>query len=302
MKKLIIILLVIVPGFLYGQQFPFLEGYNSNPFSMSPAYAGLHNPGTVFIDYRSDWTGLEGGPVTYQLSYNDRFKEKVGLGARLIYDKTDIFKQTLFLATYSYEVEVSSGHLLNFALSAGVFRNSIDLTKYYNDPEYVQDLVLMYGQQNSKLKFATDMSALYRYNGFDAGLLFSNIMFGTAKYRNSDMTYKPLKNYQLHASYNIKAADRLEIKPVMIFRGGEKMPSQFEVAPTVTWNKRIWATAVFRTGGVFGAGFGGEVVDGLILNYSYNMSSNVALNTFSSHQLTMGFNLRKMMKRPENMK
>ena len=93
-------------------------------------------------------------------------------------------------------------HFINFGLSVGFFRNSIDLTKYYNDPTYVQDRALMYGQEQSKIKFATDISALYRYKTVaEAGILFSNVMFGTVKYANSDMTYKPLKNYLLHASY-----------------------------------------------------------------------------------------------------
>ena len=107
MKKLILILLVSIPIAVFGQQFPFLEGYNVNPFNLSPAYAGLHNPKTVFMDYRSDWTGMTGGPRTYQLSYNDKIK-RVGFGARFIYDKTDIFKQTLILGTYTYEVNIAS--------------------------------------------------------------------------------------------------------------------------------------------------------------------------------------------------
>jgi len=50
---------------------------------------------------------------------------------------------------------------------------------------------------------------------------------------------------------------------------------------------------VFRTGGIWGMGFGAEVTDGIILNYSYNLSTNVALNTFGSHQLTLGVKLFK---------
>ena len=62
----------------------------------------------------------------------------------------------------------------------------------------------------------------------------------------------------------------------------------FEIAPTVVWNKRFWGNVLFRTGGIFGAGLGGEVYNGLMLNYSYNFSTNVALNTFGSHQVTLG--------------
>jgi type IX secretion system PorP/SprF family membrane protein len=309
MRKVIIIFIVLMPAVLFGQQFPFMEGYHVNPFSLSPAYAGIHNSKTLFIDYRSDWSGLEGGPTTYQLSYNDRFKKKeglggkfiydqsdifrsnVGFGVRFIYDKTDIFKQTLILGTYTYEVKFAKVHKVNFGLSAGFYRNSIDFAKYYNDPDYIQDQALLNSQEKSKIKFATDISALYRYRNLEAGILFSNIMFGTAKYRNTDLTYKPLKNYSLHATYLIAAGNRLSVEPTVIIRGGQNIPVQLEIAPAVTWNNRFWGTALFSTGGIFGVGLGGEVYDGIILNYSYNFSSNVAINIFSSHQLTLGIRI-----------
>jgi type IX secretion system PorP/SprF family membrane protein len=287
MKKIIILLIVFIPAMVFGQQFPFMEGYNINPFILSPAYAGIHNAKRVFVDYRSDWTGLDGGPRTYELSYNDKIG-KVGFGGRFIYDKTDIFKQTIILGTYSYEVNIAKDHYINFALSLGFFRNSIDLAKYFNDPNYVQDRALLYGQQDSKIKFATDISALYRYRQIEAGILFSNVMFGTVKYANSDMTYKPLKNFLIHATYLFDINPDWSLATTTILRGGEHVPMIFEIMPTITWNKRIWANALFRTWGIFGAGAGVEIVDGVLLNYSYNMSTNVALNTFGSHQVTLG--------------
>jgi type IX secretion system PorP/SprF family membrane protein len=295
MKKIVVILLVFIPMTVFGQQFPFMEGYSVNPFILTPAFAGIHNGKTLFIDYRSDWSGMEGGPETYQLSYSDKIG-KVGFGGRFIYDKTDIFKQTLILGTYTYEVAISKEHLINFGLSMGFFRNSIDLTKYYNDPTYVQDMALMYGQQQSKIKFATDISATYRYRQTEAGILFSNVMFGTIKYANKDMTYKPFKNYLVHASYLFVMNNKWDIKPTFILRGGQHVPMLFEVSPTVTWNKRFWANALLRTGGIFGAGVGGEVYKGIILNYSYNFSTNVALNTFGSHQVSLGVKIFKTEK------
>jgi len=282
-----IILAGLLPAVAFGQQFPFMEAYEVNPFIMSPAFAGIHNSKTVFADYRSDWTGLEGGPRTYMLSYNDKMN-KIGLGGRFIYDKTDIFKQTLILGTYTYEVNIAKNHTLNLGLSAGLYRNSIDLTKYYNDPDYVQDLALIYGTQTSKIKFATDFSALYRFEKAEIGALFSNIMFGTVRYRETDMKYRPLKNYLVHAAYLFQLSDKWEFKPAVLLRGGQNIPAQIEIAPAATWNQRFWASVHFRTGGVFGVGLGGEIINGILLNYAYNLSTNVALNTFSSHQVTVG--------------
>jgi hypothetical protein len=98
MKKLIYIsLFLLITSGLDAQQFPFMEGYNVNPFTMTPSYAGLKNTKTVFLDYRSDWTGVDGGPVTCQLSYNDKLAKKVGLGGRFIYDKTNYAAGHLYL-------------------------------------------------------------------------------------------------------------------------------------------------------------------------------------------------------------
>jgi type IX secretion system PorP/SprF family membrane protein len=304
MKKTIYIaFLLLLTGTLNAQQFPFMEGYSVNPFSMSPSYAGIHNNKTLFVDYRSDWSGMNGGPTTIQMSYSDKFSDKVGLGGRYIYDKTDIFKQSLLLGTYTYEVKVAEGHLINFGLSAGFYRNSIDLSKYYNNPDYVQDEVLMYGFEKSKIKFATDISALYRYKQLEAGILFSNVMFGTAKYSDSNLTYKPFKNYMLHASYNYKIDERWSVSPILIYRDGKNVPGQFEIAPVVTWNDNFWGTLIYRTGGIFGLGFGGEIFKGVLLNYSYNLSSNIAMSTFGSHQLSLGLRLFDLIRlaKGENM-
>jgi type IX secretion system PorP/SprF family membrane protein len=299
MKKIILLLIVLIPTVVFGQQFPFMEGYNVNPFSLSPAYAGIHNGKTLFIDYRSDWTGLDGGPRTYQLSYNDKIG-RVGFGGRFIYDKTDIFSQILFLGTYTYQINIAKDNYLNLGLSVGFYRNSIDLSKYFNDPSFVVDPALLSGQQTSKIKFATDVSALYRYKQqAEAGILFSNVMFGTVKYANSDLSYKPLKNYLIHASYLFIINDRWDVKPTFILRGGQHVPMLFELAPTLTWNKRFWGNVLMRTGGIYGVGVGGEVYKGIMLNYSYNLSSNVALNTFGSHQLSLGvkiFSTKKINK------
>lgn len=295
MKKLIYIVILSALPFTAGaQQFPFLEGYRQNPFSLSPAYAGIYNAGYLFSDYRTDWTGIEGGPVTCQLSYSTFLHDRMGIGGKFLFDKSDIFRQTLIMGTYSYQVEIFAGHLVNMAISAGFYRNSIDLAKYFNDPGYVNDDVLISGLERSKLKFVSDISALYRFDRLETGVLVSNLMFGTAKYNNEEISYKPMSNYLVHASYRFRLNDLWEIKPVLLVRGGQKAPSYLEIAPQAKYTEKFWGSLMFRTGGVWGLGLGAEVIDGLLLSYSYNLSSGVALNTFGSHQVGLGVRLRDL--------
>jgi hypothetical protein len=119
-------------------------------------------------------------------------------------------------------------------------------------------------------------------------------------YKNSDMTYKPFKNYLLHASYLFRLDDKWSIKPMMILRGGQHVPAQFDIAAEVKWNDMFWATTLIRTPGIFGIGLGGEIYHGILLSYSYDLSNsintNIPINTFGSHQLTLGIRLHKLIK------
>ncbi len=292
-KSIYISVLLMMTGVLSAQQLPFMEGYNINPYSLSPAFAGIHNINTLFLDYRSDWAGIEGGPTTYQMSYNTNIFKKVGVGGKFIYDKTDIFKQTLLLGTYSYEIRIADKHYINLGLSAGIYKNSIDLAKYFNNPDYVVDAALVSGLEKSKIKFISDVSALYRVGNFESGILFSNLMFGSAKYNNVELSYKPFNNYMAHVAYNFQVSDRWDVKPYVLWRAGQHVPGLVETAATVTYYKKVWLTALYRTGGIWGFGAGAQIFDGVLINYSYNLSTNVALNIFGSHQVTLGFRLFK---------
>ncbi len=278
------------------QQFPFMEGYTVNPFSLSPAYAGYEKPGYLFSDYRTDWTGIKGGPSTLHLSYNTKVTDAMGIGGRIIYDKADIFRNTLILGSYSYQVQVFENQYLRMAVSAGVYRNAIDVAKYFNDPDYVNDQVLTADMEKSKLKFASDLSAMYVCGPIEGGIVFSNIMFGSAKYENENLSYKPLKNYLLHASYAYDINEVFTVKPVVIYMGGTHAPSSLQIAPQVKYNNKFWGMASFRTGGVWGLGLGCEPVEGFIINYNYNMCSGLAMNIYGGHEISLGVNLSGLTK------
>ena len=266
-----------------------------NPYQLSPAYAGLGQSRTLFVDHKMDWVGIESSPRTSQLSYHDRIFDKVGVGGKMIFDRTDIFKSTLVMGTYTYQVDITESHLLNFGLSVGLYGNSINLGKYYSNPDYTDDPVLSYGLERSKVKFASDFSLLYRFSGIEAGILFSNIMFGDASYTDQDLTYKPMKNYQAHLAYTYDFDENWTARPFLLLRGGQNIPALVEFAGQVIYGKRFWGNLILRSSGVYGVGIGAEVLDSFQFNYSFNFSSNVALKTFSSHQFTLGINIYSVL-------
>jgi len=294
MKKLLLFLITILTAATaYSQQSPLSEGYFMDKYSLAPSYAGNYNPKFLFAGYRSDWTGIDGGPKTVRLSYNDLFPymQNAGYGGKIVYDKAGIFSQLYILGSYSYNLKINEYHRVMFGLSAGFYRNRLNLLDYYNDPKYTIDPSLVSQDINSKLKFMSDFSAVWEWKGVEAGFLFSNISFGDASYKEVALKYNPVTNFQFHATYLYNINKDWEVSPMVILRGGKYIRSQFEFASQVLYLKKVWGSLVFRDPGVFGFGLGANIGKGLKIGYNFNIATNVAMGVLNNHELTLGINL-----------
>lgn len=294
MKKIYIILSVLLIGtVLCAQQVPLSENYFMDKYSLMPSYAGSFNPKCLVTGYRSDWSGIKGGPKTFRLSYNDvlPFMENAGFGAKIILDKAGIFSQLYIMGSYSYKLKVVEDHFVMFGLSMGIYHNSINLLEYYNDPTYNIDPSLTGQDIKSKIKFMSDFSVLYNWKNLETGFLFSNISFGDASYKEVSLKYNPLSNFQFHATYKYEFSEDWSVAPMVIVRGGKYIKSQFELAAQVVYIKRVWGNLTFRDPGIFGIGIGGNIIKGLAIGYNFNFASNVSMGAFNSHEISIGFNI-----------
>jgi type IX secretion system PorP/SprF family membrane protein len=300
MKKLLITLIGIISGaILYAQQMPLSENYFLDKYSLAPSYAGNFNNRYLFMGYRSDWSGVDGGPKTFRLSYNDHLMQNAGYGGKFIYDKAGIFKQLIIMGSYSYNIKINDDQRIMFGISAGFYSNTLNLKDYYNDPTYNIDPALISANVTSKLKFMSDVSVVYSFKGIDAGFLFSNINFGESKYQDVDVHYKPLANYQIHASYCYIVTDKWDINPLVILRGGRYIKSQIEIASSVVYQKRVWGSLLFRDPGIWGIGVGGNIIKGLKLGYNFNFASTVASRFYNNHEIVLGINFSEISKTKE---
>jgi type IX secretion system PorP/SprF family membrane protein len=293
MKKIFTILLAAFSGAtLYAQQSPLSESYFVDKYTLAPSYAGNVNARYLFLGYRSDWTGVDGGPKTFRLSFNDVIMQNAGYGAKVIYDKAGIFNQLYIMGSYSYNLQVSGDHHILFGISAGLYHNSLNLSEFYNDPDYNLDPALVQQDVKSKLKFMSDVSLVYSWQSLEAGVVLSNISFGDATYKEADqLKYNPLANIQFHASYLYSVAENWDIVPLVIVRTGKNIKTQFEIASQVIWQKKIMGSLAFRDPGVIGIGLGANISKGLKLYYNFNLATNISMNVFNNHEVTVGFNI-----------
>lgn len=295
MKRRFIILTFILIGTLAvnAQQAPLSENYFMDRYSLMPSYAGNFNPGYIVTGYRSDWSGIDGGPQTFRINFSDALPvmSNAGYGVKFIFDKAGIFNQLYLMGSYSYKISIADEHFLMFGLSMGIYHNTINLTDYYNDPNYTIDPSLISQDIKSKIKFMSDFSVLYSWKGLEAGFLFSNISFGDASFEEVDLKYNPITNFQAHAAYSWDFAEDWTLKPLMILRAGKDVKSQFEVAGQVVFIDRIWGSLTFRDPGIIGSGIGGEVIRGLKIAYNFNFATNINMGAFNNHEISIGVNL-----------
>jgi type IX secretion system PorP/SprF family membrane protein len=222
-----------------------------------------------------------------------------GYGGKIIYDKAGIFDQLYIMGTYSYSLRIVNEHKVLFALSAGIYHNRINFSDYYNDPKYNIDPVMIQQDVSSKLKFMSDFSALYLFKGIEAGIMFANINFGDAKYKEVDVTYKPLANYQFHAAYSFLISDRWKIAPLVYLRGGKFIKSQVGIASMVKYQDNIWGSLSFRDPGIWGFGLGANIAKAIRFSYNFNFASSVPLNIYNNHEFSIGINIKELIKKTQ---
>ncbi|MBK7650265.1 MAG: PorP/SprF family type IX secretion system membrane protein [Flammeovirgaceae bacterium] len=124
MKKLntftlILFTLILASLSAFGQQDPLYSQYLINPLVINPAYSGLNNNFNVMVGYRTQWTGLDGQPQTFNASaHTSLVNKKVGAGILVTHDQIGNLKTTEANATFAYKLNFEES-TFSFGMQAG---------------------------------------------------------------------------------------------------------------------------------------------------------------------------------------
>ena len=138
-RVLIFGMLLVVTYPLHAQQSSVYSHYFLNPFLYNPSFVASDGYTEVYLNYRSQWAGVEGAPTTGTLSVHLPLSYRAGVAFTGYQDKAGVLKTTTGLATFAYQVylgnNIHDNHKLTFGLSAGVTSSSIRAGDgYANDP------------------------------------------------------------------------------------------------------------------------------------------------------------------------
>src|SRR5574338_487120 len=90
-KGLIIFAAILITSGLDAQQLPIYSQYLFNKYLINPAVAGSDGYTSLNLTTRQQWTGYQGAPQTYSLSFNGRLLKQKYLIRQNVFDKK-IFK------------------------------------------------------------------------------------------------------------------------------------------------------------------------------------------------------------------
>ena len=330
MKRILLVFGVFLAGLqlTIAQQKPQYTQYVFNSYLLNPAVSGIENYTDMKAGYRSQWSGLQGAPVTSYLTVNtpigadfiggdatavgqgggtDPYSRSYtrdymasephhGIGFQVVSDKTGPIQQTTMDFSYAYHLGLTSKLNLALGVSAGV--NHISLNTNEITLENPLDPAISNGN-NSQWK--PDLGAgIWAYSGnyyFGASvqqLLKQNLYFNTSSTVTQSQT---VPHYFFTAGVKVPVNDDVSLLPSVLVKLIQPVPTTFDVNLKMAFQDVFWIGGSYRKDDSFGALAGFNINSSINVGYSYDFTTS-ALKTVSngSHEIVIGILLNNKYK------
>jgi type IX secretion system PorP/SprF family membrane protein len=251
------------------QQIFEISQYIQHSFLYNPAAAGAGDEPSIGAVYRSQWSGIDGGPKTVLL-FGDKYfeKEKVGVGATLYSDVTGPTSRTGGQVALSYSIDFQNGKRLMFGLAGRVLQFNVDKSKLelgdMGDP--------LLRSSTNKLTGDADAGIYYKSPTLNAGIAADqliqsklNLIDGSKK---SGQLYS---HYYLSADYHIKVDEDNVLIPNVLFQYLPNAPIEFLGGMRLEYADLLWIGFSYHSQQSFTAFAGFKVDHTLAIGYAYEL-------------------------------
>lgn len=328
------VLLTLFVRTAFAQQRPQYTQYVFNNFLLNPAVAGIENYTDAKLGYRSQWTGLQGAPVTSYFSINAPLGQDFlqgdatafpasggenpssrlftqyyraaephhGIGFAIVSDKAGPITQTNIDASYAYHLGLTDQLNLAVGVQAGV--SHINLNTDMITLETQNDPALNNINNN---QWKPDLGVgLWAYSSrFYFGvsvqqILPQNLYITTGNTANQSKT---VPHYFATGGYKIFLSDDVTLLPSALLKFIDPAPVTFDINMKLSFRDRFWFGGSFRKGDSYSVLAGFNLSSVINVGYSYDVTTS-ALRTVSngSHEVVLGIllNNRYNLKSPQH--
>lgn len=297
MKRILVLMIVglLIVAESKGQQIPLYSQYNDNPFLYNPARTGEGENTQLYGIYRRQWTDIGGSPETVALTVDGALKsKKIGLGAYLYSDRTDLVERLGGNLAYSYFFNFGEDHRLSLGLSVGLQQLRVNMDQANpndeNDP-------LLQSNLKSGVTFDGNVGFNYYYKGLKLGFSVPQLLQTKVQDLNSNsaLDYQMARHYLAMASYEISIAnDKLFIEPGAMFRMTNGGSFQVDGLAKISYKRLAWLSVAYRYDYAVTVGAGVQIHDRLSLGYATDIAINGLQGyTSGTHEVMIGFKFGK---------
>lgn len=314
------ILIVFFICFGKAQQRPQYTQYIFNSYLLNPALSGIENYTDVKTGYRSQWTGLEGAPVTGYISVNMPLGNKFiqgdvsafpasgglnpssrlytqqyqaaephhGVGLTVVTDKAGAISQTNLDATYAYHLGLSSNLNLAVGVSAGFSHNVLNFSQLSAESAIDPALINV---DNNQWKPDLGIGIWAYSSNYFVGISSQQILPQNLFVVNKFNVYqnKTVPHYFLTGGFKVFLSEDVTLMPSVMLKYIRPVPLTYDVNMKVSFADKLWLGGSYRHRDS-GAGLVGFNLSSFVnVGYSYDFTTS-ALNTVSNgtHEIVIG--------------
>ncbi len=277
--------------FSFSQQLPYYTQFKPNNVMLNPAIIGTKRIFDLRLNYRDQWVGMDGAPVTMGISANSRILNgSMGVGAQYFSDRTGPTKRSDFALAYAYhahfdDVELSigaAGHMLSYL---------VDGTDLHMRVPYDNSIDLMASQK----KNIYDLSAgLFFYNDrFHIGVSALNIAEPTVNYYpKSDTVHKTKIRMIPHiygsVGYNWSGQEDWIWENSLQVVYAEANPMMIDYNLRLHYRQKVFGGISVRLGDAIALCAGATFMDEFHISYSYDfITSDLAPFQGGTHEIML---------------
>ncbi|MBP5318052.1 MAG: PorP/SprF family type IX secretion system membrane protein [Paludibacteraceae bacterium] len=266
--------------------------YMLNLNTINPAAAGNNDMINVFGTLRSQHSGFDGAPLTYDISADLGFKigsTKHGAYVGFYDNRVGLFRYQEVSIGYAYRLPLFDGHL-----SGGLH---VDFNTVSYDTERLHEVESDYHSsgdpviaQTNGNDFHIDLNVgfLYKSPRWWAGVTLRNIL--TPEYELGTNTfYKKTMNFYTMGGYNFKFANPLYLLKVSAVVNTDFISWSGIANANIEYKERYWGGIGYRIDGavVFMAGL--KVFNGLVIGYSFDLPTSALIKSAGNHEVVLSY-------------
>ena len=286
---IVIVILMTMSG--NAQQFQPGSDYLFNPYSLTPAMAGITGYSEVFADYKTSMSDIDGHPRTINVNgYGNISKGKMWLGGNVTNDKTGILSVMKIDLSYTYKLQVENNQFLYFGIWTSLYQGTVNLSDATGidtgDP-----LLQNNADKISSSSFNVGFGINYNWDKMNIGFSMPSTFSRNHDYTGQvDYKYMVQREFRLYAYYIFELSEQFKLQTMGVVYKAADMPGSFDLSAMGIIHDRFWGALMYRSGGAMDIVVGAHISQGFVFSYSYEAGlSNIYKGSGGSHELTLGF-------------